>query len=273
MRIPIIFRITTILLFLALVPIRAGAERLEAPQSPPWSGADIPCSILSGDIAGTMAGNETKMYSVGLSPGAYTIAAWASWDLFSIRLTIKDEAGNELARDEGRDNYPVCAIFLEAATTVQIELQAGIARMNGVDGSYAVAIASGSGCFERPDSYAKEILDEWSMVVTLENAEIMDWMVTEISGARTAKYEFSLSSGRYTVVAETVHPTDDIDMYVKLESDDVLKGNELPDNYPICYFELDRAHTVTIEIDPFLYAEGSSTGLVLVLARDTGPEE
>jgi len=270
------YRLLTILLIPAMMLVATGAKTLGPPEKAPWEDTENPppCQVLTGDITGILGGNETKVYTVDLPAGTFTIAGWGSWDLVSLRLTVRDSNGEELACDEGRNNLPVCEISLEEGGSVKIELEAGISRVGDLGGAYSLAVMSGTGCVEAEDDrYAKEILDEWTMITFTENSLVRDWDVQHISGARIYGYEYELPAGKYFAVAETTQPGDDIDMYVKLESDEVIRGNELPNNFPICYFELEHARVVTIEIDPFSYAEGSSTELVFLLAEEIRTEE
>jgi hypothetical protein len=167
---------------------------------------------------------------------------------------------------------PLCCVAIESSETVEVFLRAGEGRVENPQAVYAFASARGDACFERPAFPAKAILDEWTGIVTEEDALVTSWNVSELEGEDSLIYEYRLEPGSYTAVAETTSPGDDIDMYVRVDPETVISRDELPHNFAICYFVLDNPADVTIEIDPWEYAQGDRTTIVVLLARDSEGE-
>jgi len=251
-----------------LIPL-TGAGTV-APDAPQWADqtADFPCDKVGETIKGRLGGGEEISQEYTLEPGKYTIAAWADWELVSLRLTVLNADGEEMARDEGRFNTPVCQIDIETAGTVDVTLTAGMSRLPGVKADYELVIAKGEGCYERDWSRAKTLLDEWTLIAISEGSTIVHWEVLRMTGADALKLDYELTPGSYTLVAETINRGDDIDMYIKRDGE-VIRQDERPDNYPSGSFEVTSRGTVVIEIYPWEYQDGKSTEVVVVLARDS----
>jgi len=257
----------TIILFLSALAI-TGAATLE-PVAAPWTAPDfmMPCEIIDDTVAGTIAGLEEISFSYSLDSGTYTVAAWSTWDIISLKLTVHNSMGQVIGREDGLNNMPVVEFTLENPEQITLELSAGTERMSGVDADYSLLLARGSDCIESPDYPAKGLLDEWTGVVSDEDFVIEYWEAIEVSDAEMYELEISLSPGAYAIVAETTSFQDDIDMYIRRGEDTILTQNELPDNSPVCHFELDNVTTVTIQVDPWHYAIGESTGMMLIVAH------
>ncbi len=240
-----------------------------APDAPQWADqtADFPCEKIGETVKGQLGGGEEISREYTLEPGKYTIAAWANWELVSLRLTVFDANGEEIARDEGRFNSPVCQIDIETTGTVDVTLTAGMSRLPDVKADYELVVAKGEGCYERDWSRAKALLDEWTLIAVSESSTIVHWEAVQMTGADALKLNYELDPGSYTLVAETINRGDDIDMYVKRDGE-VIGQDERPDNYPSCSFEMTSHGTVVIEIYPCEYQGGKSTEAVVLLARD-----
>ncbi len=255
-----------------LIFLLSGGVTPLVPENPPWvdSPEQFPCGRIGETVSGTLTGGGEISRTFSPGPGKYTIAAWAGWDLLSVNMVVRNSNGLEIASDESVDNLPVCEIELETAGEIAVHLEAGDARVDGVPGEYAIVVWMGDDCVDREPSKIKTILDDWTIVSQMEGGILEYWDVVGISGNEKMEFEFNLEAGCYTVIAETVHPEDDIDMYIVRGGNNVLSDNEEPDNFPVCYFELETDTEITIEIDCWKYGKGDSTEMALLVARDTG---
>jgi hypothetical protein len=273
MLIPYVKGSIALLLIFSTVLLLTGAKQ-SALVKPAWLDGidDIPCDAIGGIISGEISSEETLGFSIDLEEGTYSVAGWGSWDLIALRLAVRTESGEELGQDNGNDNSPIVTFDLSEASAVTIVLTAGQARIDGATGSYSFAIMEGADCFDRELFPAKEALDIWTSIVYEENATLLRWEMIQIEGEDSIYFTHQLPAGSYMVVAETTNPFDDIDMYVRFSSDNVISQDELPNNYPVCRFELDRERTVNIEVELWEYGAASGTGIVFLLARDNQAE-
>jgi hypothetical protein len=258
----------TIILFLSALALTGAASR--APSTAPWSSPDFttPCEIIDDSVTGIIEGLEVKTHSYTLEAGTYTAAAWSSWEIVSLQLTVRNSLDQVIGREDSLSNMPVVEFTLDAPEEITLELSAGEVRMPGVDAGYSLLIAKSTDCIESPDYPAKDLLDQWTQVVADENYIMEYWEAVDISGSDMYELEISLSPGAYAVVAETTNFQDDIDMYIRRGEDTILTQNELPDNSPVCHFELDNTTTITIQVDPWHYAIDETTGMILIVARE-----
>ena len=261
------------LVFLStVILLQSSMARADAPCQPDWTvrGAHVTCPMLQDIVTGQIQGGETVKFTLELQPGEYSFAAWASLDVVSLGMTIRDASmGSVIKMDDGADNSPICEFTLASAKSVEVSLAAGDARISGAAATYYFAAASGSGCFVRQPCRVKQVLDEWTVIVKDEGWSVMNWEVREITSSDAIKFAYSLPAGEYTAIAETLNPLDDVDMYIKRGSDTILTMNQEPDNSPLCDFELSNPAEITVEIDPFSYTQGQTGDLVVLLTTKT----
>lgn len=272
MRAQPVFWISLLVLILVGVAAPSGAQP-GLTDPPDWASPDgaSTCAQLGDPVTGEINAGDELSFEYELEPGVYSFVGWVSLDLMSVEMTVRTDVGAVLARDQGPGNMPLCILSIESSATVEVILSAAEERVAGVPGVYALAAAKGKDCFECPAFPEVVILDEWTSIVKEDGAGIMDWQVTEMAGGDSLMLEYDLAPGSYTVIAETKNVDDDIDMYVSLDPETTISKDELPENFAVCCFELDNSAEVTIEIDPWKYAQGDLTTIVVLLARD--PEE
>jgi hypothetical protein len=265
MRIPLLLALLS-----AVMVIPTGIARADTPCMPSWTDPAEwrACDQLQDTITGEIHAGGSVSYTFDLQPGDYSFAAWAGLDILSLSLTVKDPvSGAAIALDEGADNSPICEFTLAAPKTVDVTLAAGEARVSGVAGTYWLASASGTRCFARQACPVRAILDDWTSITAEENWSVVNWAALEVTGTDPIDLPFSLPAGEYTIVGETLHPRDDLDILVKQGSDLILTGNEEPDNNPICYFELANPSDIPIEIVPWQYGSGGAAVIGLLIVK------
>jgi len=270
---PYVKQLLTVFYILLVLLVFTGAKQ-SAQVKPPWleGTGDIPCDAVGGIISGEIGSGETKGFSIDLEAGSYVVAGWGSWDLTALRMAVRTDSDEVIGQDNGNDNSPIISFELEDAGSVMIVLTAGETRMDSAIGTFSFTVMRGVECFEREHFPAKEVLETWTSIIIEENATLIHWEVISISGEESINFTHELPPGCYMVVAETTNPFDDIDMYVRINSDTVSQ-DELPNNYPICRFEIEREEDVTIEVDPWEYGIETGSGLVFMIARDNEAEE
>ena len=224
------------------------------------------CELIGRAQTGNITGGESVTFNFDLEPGSYTFAAWATWDLVSLKLSVSRLDGVELTRDEGTDNNPIVEISFTEQTTVDVILIGGSSRVHGVPGAYSFVAARGEGCYEKSPDPALEILDDYTAVAAEKNEEVVQWAYETMSGDRSLVLNYRLDPGTYTIVAESIHPDDDIDMYVR-RGNEVLYQDEYPDNRPVCIIHLVEQTVASIEVDPWVYGNGTDTKVVVIVSR------
>ncbi|MCX6646894.1 MAG: hypothetical protein NTY09_11175 [bacterium] len=222
------------------------------------------CDLIGHVQTGYINSGESVTFTFDLEPGAYTFAAWASWDLTSLKLSVSRPDGVELTYDDGTDNNPIVGISFTELTTVNVILTGGIDRVHAVAGAYSFVAATGEGCYEKSVDPAKEILEDYTAVAAENSEEVVKWEYRQLSGENSLILNYTLDPGDYTIVAETLNAGDDIDMYVR-KGEEVLNQDEYPDNRPECIINLLEQTVVSIEIDPWVYGNGTDTSVVVIV--------
>jgi hypothetical protein len=220
------------------------------------------------DVEGTLRGSETISWSLELSPGQYSFAAWASLDLLGLKMMVRDvDSGALIAQDDNPDNQPICEFSIDSARRVDVKLIAGEERVEGTPGAYVFVAAVGTGCFEREPCPIREILDNWAEVVAQENYKVVEWKIVEVTGTDPVLLDFNLPPGTYAAIAETMNARDDIDMFIHRGADTILDKNEEPDNTPLCDFDVGRQEDITVELYPWTYEEEGRALTALLIAK------
>jgi hypothetical protein len=263
-------RITAIAaLILLLTALEAGAV---VDCKPEWanSSGDISCQKMQDNVEGTLRGGETISWSLDLSPGQFSFAAWASLDLKGLKMVVRDAGtGVVITQDDNPDNQPLCEFSLASAARVDVELIAGEERVAGTPGAYVFVAATGTGCFNREPCPVRGILNNWAEVVAQEGFKVVKWRIVEISGTNAVNLDFNLPPGSYAAIAETTHARDDIDMFIHRGTDTILDKNEEPDNTPLCEFELGSQADITVELYPWTYEEeGRALAALLIVSKE-----
>lgn len=258
-----------LILVIPIIGILLTASVSLPPEQAPWDGeeSEISCDTILSPILSTLEGGQARAWQVTLDPGEYTVAAWASWDLVSLTLVVTDADGDRLATCTSPVNIPFSEIEISETTTINLNVYAGEAVVDGIPADLSVTVFSGQGCVDPEFSYTKAILNEWQGVLSEEGGELILWDVMALESEDSVYMEYELEPGTYSVVAETTNYSDDIDMYVRIDNEEISR-NEEPDNFPVCHFSLESGATIEVEVDPWSYAEGSSTGLVIMVAED-----
>lgn len=254
-------RFLQILLIPVLIVLSTGASPPRIPD--PASG----CEGVGQVHTGNLPGGDSMSLTYTLEPGHYTFAAWATWDLTFLTLTINTPDGVELARDDGPDNNPIVEIGFEEQIEIEVILTGGHARVENVHGAFSFIVASGEGCYEKNPDPAKEILEDYTSVALDFGEEVVYWVYQDLNGENSLVLNYRLEPGDYTVVAETIDEDDDIDMYVR-HGDTILYQDEYPDNIPECIIHLSEQTVVSIEIEPWEYGTGNSTKVVVLVTRN-----
>jgi hypothetical protein len=264
----------TLFLLTLLLLATAVSARDETPCKPDWAepGASLICERMGETKTGELGAGATIDFTFDLQPGSYSFAAWASLDLIGLQMTVADPSGAAIKSDNGADNQPICDIALSEAKSIKVTLKAGDARVAGVGGSYSFVSAKGSGCFVPTPCPATDLLDGWAALMKEQNQSVVKWQVVQISGTKPIDFTFTLPSGNFTAIAETMQPRDDVDILVRRGSDPPLCKNEEPDNNPICDFTLGSSGDIIVEITPWTYAENGTTTVVLLIATASGLE-
>jgi hypothetical protein len=237
--------------------------------TPPEVPAPAEGCVQVGEVqTGDLASGQSISFPFTLEPGQYTFAAWATWDLISLGMTINGSNGVELTRDEGLDNNPVISIGFEEQTDVVVILTAGADRVSGQAGAFSFVLASGENCYERSVNPTKEILEDYTVIAAENGESVLYWVSDMLFGEDSLMLNYDLEAGDYTIIAETVDESDDIDMYVR-RGDEVLAQDEIPNNAPDCIIHLTETTAVSIEIDPWTYGSGNTTDVIVVVTRST----
>lgn len=239
---------------------------LTASAPPPVPEMAEGCELIGEPLTGVLYTREKAYFTFDLEAGTYTFAAWATWDLGSLGLTILGPDGAELTHDDGLDNSPMKILRLNEDLSLDIVLTAGDSLVPFEPGAFTFVVASGERCFERIDDPGKEILDTWAVVISEGNEEIIYWVFDDLLEDESLVLNYRLNPGSYFVAAETINPDDDIDMYIR-QGDLLLSKDEYPNNYPVCYFDLTEAAVISITVNPWEYAVGIRTAVIVVVAR------
>ncbi|MCK4719237.1 hypothetical protein KAU08_01185 [bacterium] len=259
-----VFSITRISTFI-FSPILVFLLTASAPPPPVPEMAEG-CELIGEPLTGALYSREQAYFTFDLEAGIYTFAAWATWDLGSLGLTILDSDGAELAHDDGLDNSPMKILRLNDDLSLDVVLTAGDSLVPFEPGAFTFVVTGGERCFERIDDPGKGILDDWAAIISEGNEEIVYWVFDDLSGEESLVLNYRLDPGSYFAAAETIDHDDDIDMYIR-QGDLMLSMDEYPNNYPVCYFDLTETTVISITVESWEYAVGIQTAVIVVVAR------
>jgi hypothetical protein len=220
--------------------------------------ADREMEVVESDI---VAADEMG-YTIDtrLQPGYYIIDAEPDDRCSDLDMTVYNDEQRELSSDRLMNDYAVCNLYVGERADISIELTVFSLEPGAVETNIAYVISRADDISDRDRHlYLEKKITDTDDMGTMYGMTMVDNGIEEISERHdVVSLDYDLDPGYYEVYGYGGVYLVDIDMKVYGPDDEVMDEDSLPDNYPVCFVQVDSPTTITIEVTAFEFASGKN---------------